>query len=65
MGVLLDWVPGHFPDDPHGLGQFDGTALYEHAKQRGSHHGMARWARNYDQRLPQSRLRTAAYLACS
>ena len=38
LGVLLDWVPGHFPTDPHGLGRFDGTALYEHGDPREGFH---------------------------
>ena len=38
LGVLLDWVPGHFPTDAHGLGQFDGTALYEHGDPREGFH---------------------------
>ena len=38
VGVLLDWVPGHFPTDAHGLGQFDGTPLYEHQDPREGFH---------------------------
>jgi 1,4-alpha-glucan branching enzyme len=51
LGLWLDWVPGHFPTDAHGLGRFDGTALYEHADPRqGLHRDWDTLIYNYGRR---------------
>ncbi len=51
IGVILDWVGGHFPDDAHGLAQFDGTHLYEHHDPRlGRHQDWDTLVYNYGRR---------------
>ena len=57
LGLILDWVPGHFPTDEHGLGRFDGTALYEYADPReGFHQDWNTLIFNYGRREVQNYL---------
>jgi 1,4-alpha-glucan branching enzyme len=61
LGVLLDWVPAHFPTDPHGLARFDGTALYEHLDPReGFHRDWNTYIYNFGRREVQGFLIASA-----